>query len=128
MVPVCEFEGNLTRHVESKVVEVQIEALFFFQKKKRIKSITWPEMPIQQQGATKISFQTLWHLLMPGNLTKVKECNWDVQSEILNSTSSFGDDSSLYVYAGKENYCSYMGSMCDNNNQDSKLQHISTCQ
>lgn len=58
-------------------------------------------MPTQQQGATKIYFQTLWHLLMPGNLTKVKECDWDVQSKILNSTSSSGDDSSWYVYAGK---------------------------
>lgn len=101
-----------------------------------IKSITWPEMPTQQQGATKISFQTLWHLLMPGNLTKVKECDWDVQSKILNSTSSSGDDSSWYVYAGKEKYCCYMdrstlpaksSSMFENNNQDSKLQRISTC-
>lgn len=76
MVPVCEFEGNLTRHVESKVAEVQIEAHFPAEKKKKkIKSITWPEMPIQQQGATKISFQTLWHLLMPGNLTEVEECD-----------------------------------------------------
>lgn len=35
MVPVCEFEGNLTRHVESKVVEVQIEAHFLTAKKKK---------------------------------------------------------------------------------------------
>lgn len=45
-------------------------------------------MLTQQQGATKIYFQTLWHLLMPGNLTEVKECDRDVQSKILNSTSS----------------------------------------
>lgn len=34
MVPVCEFEGNLTRHVESKIVEVQIETRFLAAKKK----------------------------------------------------------------------------------------------
>lgn len=34
MVPVYEFEGNLTRHVESKVVEVQIKAHFLAAKKK----------------------------------------------------------------------------------------------
>lgn len=45
-------------------------------------------MLTQQQGATKIYFQTLWHLLMPGNLTEVKECDRHVQSKILNSTSS----------------------------------------
>lgn len=33
MVLVCEFEGNLIRHVESKVVEVQIEAHFLAEKK-----------------------------------------------------------------------------------------------
>lgn len=91
-------------------------------------------MPTQQQGATKISFQTLWHVLMPGNLTEVKECDWDVQSKILNSTSSSGGGSFWYVCAGKENYDCYMGrptliekssSMNDKNNLDPKVQCIS---
>jgi len=73
MIPVCESEGNLTRHVESKVAEVWTEAHFLPEKK--VQSITQTEMPTQQQGATKISFQTLWHLLMPGNLTEVEECD-----------------------------------------------------
>lgn len=34
MIPVCEFDGNLTRHVESKIAEVQIEAHFLAAKKK----------------------------------------------------------------------------------------------
>lgn len=63
---------------------------------------------------------------MPGNLTEVKECDWDVQSKILNSTSSSGDDSFCYVYAGKKKYHCYTlpeksSSMGDNNNEDSKV-------
>lgn len=90
-------------------------------------------MPTQQQGATKIFFQTLRHLLMPGNLTEVKECDWDVQSKILDFTSSSGDDSFWYVCAGKEKYhCSNLpakpSSMVDSNNGDSKVWHISTRQ
>lgn len=88
-------------------------------------------MPTQQHGATKIYFQTSWHLLMPGNLTEVKECDRDVQSKILNSTSSSMMTAS--GMEGKGKYRCYMGRttfpakpsrMGDNNNEDSKVQQV----